>query len=105
MQPVLRVLVTGVGGRSVGHQILSALKRANRKYWVVATDTDAFSFGLYVADARYLVPAANHPDYVPALCEIIQREKVQVLLPGTEAELRVLAAFRTALGGVRCVLV
>jgi carbamoyl-phosphate synthase large subunit len=105
MEPVIRVLVTGVGGRSVGHQVLSALKRANRKYWVVATDTDAFSFGLYLADARYLVPAANHPDYVPALCEIIQRERVQVLLPGTEAELRVLAASRAALERIDCLLI
>jgi carbamoyl-phosphate synthase large subunit len=58
-----------------------------------------------MADARYLVPAANHPDYVPTLCEIIQRERVQALLPGTEAELRVLAASRAALERIDCLLI
>jgi carbamoyl-phosphate synthase large subunit len=104
MEPV-RVLVTGVGGRSVGHQILSALRRASRAYWIVATDMEAFSFGLYMADARYLVPAATDPDYLRALCEIVRRERVEVVLPGTEAELRVLSASRAVFESLGCALV
>ena len=105
MRGVTCVLVTGVGGRSVGHQILSALERVRDRYRVVATDADRFSFGLYAADARYLVPSARDPKYLPAIFEIVERERVQVVLPGTEAELRVLAAARAELQSRGCALI
>jgi hypothetical protein len=41
----LRVLVTSVGGRAVGHQIVHALQRLAERYTIVVTDADAFSFG------------------------------------------------------------
>jgi carbamoyl-phosphate synthase large subunit len=105
MSGVSRVLVTGVGGRSVGHQVLSALKCAGAGYFVVATDADAFSFGLYIADARYVVPPARAPEYLPALLQIIERERVQAVLPGTESELRVLASAVRDLESRGCVLI
>jgi carbamoyl-phosphate synthase large subunit len=105
MSGMTSVLVTGVGGRSVGHQILSALTRVPERYRVVATDVDAFSFGLYVADARYVVPHARDAQYLPSVFEIIEREQVQVVLPGTETELRVLAAARADLEARGCVLI
>ena len=105
MPGVTRVLITGVGGRSVGHQILSAIRCAPNPYWVVATDADAFSFGLYLADARYVVPRARDSHYLPALLSIVEREGVQVVLPGTEAELRVLAAARDDLAARGCALI
>lgn len=105
MPGLTSVLVTGVGGRSVGHQILSALERAPDRYRVVATDADPFSFGLYAADARYVVPSARDPNYLSAVFEIVEREGVQVMLPGTEVELRVLAAARAELQSRGCALI
>jgi len=94
MSKLVTVLVTGVGGRSVGHQILHALTLVREKYRLIATDVDSFSFGLYQADAAYIVPRADAADYVPAIGELINREHVQVILPGTEPELRALVANR-----------
>ena len=55
-----RVLVTGVGGRSVGAGILHALMRVDgtvRDRWdTVGTDADPFSWGLYVADDKHWFP-------------------------------------------------
>lgn len=91
-----RVLVTGVGGRSVGAGILHALMRVDpavRDRWeVVATDVDPFSWGLYVADHRRLVPPAGAPGYLDAILELVERERVRAVLPGTEAEASLLAA-------------
>lgn len=105
MKPPVCVLVTGVGGRSVGHQILTALKLARNPYRIVATDASAFSFGLYLADARYVVPPASHAEYLPSLREIVVCEGVQALLPGTQPELRLLASSREALREDGCVLI
>jgi carbamoyl-phosphate synthase large subunit len=105
MEPVVCVLVTGVGGRSVGHQILTALKCAKNRYRIVATDANDFSFGLYLSDARYVVPPASAPGYLPAIIEIIRRERVQVILPGTQPELQLLASHRADLEREGCVLI
>jgi carbamoyl-phosphate synthase large subunit len=83
----LNVLITGVGGRGVGYQLLHALGMKLDSYRIVCVDATAFSYGLYLVDSRYIVPLASSPDYISALLEVIKRESIDVLLPGTEAEL------------------
>ena len=99
------VLVTAVGGRSVGHQVLHALKQAASDYRIVATDMEPFSFGLYLADQSYIVPKATAPDYLEAVLRVIAREGIRVLLPGSEAEIRVLAGARERLAAAGCSLI
>jgi carbamoyl-phosphate synthase large subunit len=93
----LTILLTGVGGRSVGHQVLCALRLAQTPYRVVCTDADPFSFGLYDGDARAIVPLASSPDYSDAICALIRRHGVQVVIPGTEPEVLALSAIRPRL--------
>jgi carbamoyl-phosphate synthase large subunit len=92
------VLVTGVGGRSVGAGILHALARtgdAVRRRWeIVATDADPFSWGLYVADHKALVPSAATPDYLDRIRDLITAYNVEAVIPGTEPEAVELAAHR-----------
>jgi carbamoyl-phosphate synthase large subunit len=99
------VLVTGVGGRSVGHQILHALLQVGDKYRIVATDADAFSFGLYQVENRYIVPRAGSPDYLAAIREIVERERIQVILPGTQPEVAILAEHRVSLADSGCLVI
>lgn len=100
-----RVLVTGVGGRSVGHQILSALLLLGDKYDITCTDADPFSYGLYEVPKRYVVPSARESNYIAAVLNIVEREKSEVLLPGTEAEIRVLVKEQDRLRAAGCHLV
>jgi carbamoyl-phosphate synthase large subunit len=96
-----RVLVTGVGGRSVGAGILHALLRVDdsvRGRWdVVATDADPFSWGLYVADHSALVPRADAPEYLDRIHELIASYDVAAVIPGTEPEAALLSASRDQL--------
>jgi carbamoyl-phosphate synthase large subunit len=96
-----RVLVTGAGGRSVGAGILHALMRADedvRKRWeTVATDADPFSWGLYIADHRALVPLASDLSYVDRIRQLIADYDVAAVIPGTEPEAARLAACRDEL--------
>jgi carbamoyl-phosphate synthase large subunit len=100
-RPRARVLVTGVGGRSVGAGILHALMRTDssvRQRWeTVATDADPFSWGLYVADHHALVPLASRPGYLDRLRELIAVYDVAAVIPGTEPEAALLAACRDEL--------
>jgi len=99
-----RVLVTGVGGRSFGNQILHALL-LREDYHVVTTDADPFSFGLYQTPDRYIVPFANDPEYIPAVLRIVKREKLHAILPGTEAENLVLANNRGIFVALGCTII
>lgn len=85
------VLITGVGGRSVGYQILSSLNKKKDKYKIVATDADSFSAGLFESDVSYLLPLATDPTYIDKLLEICKKESVKVILPGSTPETLVIA--------------
>jgi carbamoyl-phosphate synthase large subunit len=96
-----RVLVTGVGGRSVGAGILHALMRTDpavRARWeTVATDADPFSWGLYVADHGALVPQADATDYLERIGELVGAHGIAAVIPGSEPETVMLAAHRDEL--------
>lgn len=79
------VHVTGVGGRSVGHQALSALMLEGDKYRPVVTDADRFSAGLCQMQNRWLLPLATAPTYLEAIRSLVMRESVDVAIPGTGA--------------------
>lgn len=85
------VLVTAVGGRSVGYQILESLKIASHSYRIVTADIDPFSPGLYESDASYLLPKASDDRYLDKLIKLIKQEKINVILPGSQAEVKVIS--------------
>lgn len=105
MSRQLRVLVTSVGGRAVGHQILHALQLLGDRYHITTTDADPFSFGLYLVAERHLVPLGSAPEYPPAILDLVKRAGIEVLLPGSEVELRTLVALRDELAAAGCHLV
>jgi len=88
----LTVLVTGVGGRSFGNGIMHSLLLFRDKYRIVATDATNFSHGLYEADAKYSVPYGSSPDYIAAIHRLVKREKIDVILPGSQPEVMALAS-------------
>lgn len=91
----IRVLITAVGGGSVGSHVLDALKMAATPYYCVSTNHNPHKSGLYLADKGYLVPSAEDSNYISALMKICQKEKIQVIIPGSEQELGVIGANKT----------
>ncbi|MFI5149789.1 MAG: ATP-grasp domain-containing protein [Bacteroidia bacterium] len=90
------ILVTATGGRSVGSGLLHALLRTSadvRDRWnVVAADADSFAWGLYVAPASTLLPPASSPAYLESLLQVINKYKIDAILPGSEPETNLLSA-------------
>jgi carbamoyl-phosphate synthase large subunit len=78
---------------------------AGSKYRVVACDADPFSFGLYQVPCRYRLPRVDSQDYLEALVSVISQEHVDVVLPGTEPEVRVIADAVDKLAQVGCTAV
>lgn len=99
----ITVAVAGAGSL-LGQGIIKALRRASVPMRVVALDYFAQAVGLYWADAAYLLPdvlsPAVHEDvYVDRLVDVLRRERVEVLLLGTDFEVARLAARRKEVEG------
>jgi carbamoyl-phosphate synthase large subunit len=82
------VLVTGVGG-GVGQSIVKSLHAS--PYRVVGADAEPLATGLYAVSKGYRVPYASDPGYIARLLEICAIEKCELIFPGLDAELPVLA--------------
>ncbi len=90
------ILVTAVGGRSVGSGILHALTRCSaevsNRWNIIAADADSFAWGLYKTETATLLPFAKSPDYLNRISDIIKKYDIQAIIPGSEPEAEVLAA-------------
>ncbi|MHA6694009.1 ATP-grasp domain-containing protein [Homoserinimonas sp. A520] len=91
---MLNVLVTGAGGGGVGEQLVKTMRLSGIDSRVIATDTSTVSSATVSADAFELVPSARDNGYLDALLALAERESVDVVLPGSEAELRVISDHR-----------
>lgn len=94
------ILVTAVGGRSVGSGILHALTRCSAEVkdrWnIVGADAESFAWGLYKTNESTLLPLANSASYLDAVREVIHKFKIDAIIPGSEAEANVLSQNKTA---------
>lgn len=92
------ILVTAVGGGGIGHEVVKALQLTGPgRYRVIAADASPGAFGFRDAEARVLLPPAHAENYLTALVEAGQAHGARVVIPGSEAELKVLAPRRATL--------
>jgi carbamoyl-phosphate synthase large subunit len=91
------ILVTAVGGRSVGSGILHALTRnsveVNQRWNVIASDADTFSWGLYKVpkENKLLLPFANSDNYLDEINKAISMFHLDAIIPGSEIEASILS--------------
>jgi carbamoyl-phosphate synthase large subunit len=90
----VRALVTGVGGGGLGEQLLKALRLAQTRYHIVGTDVTPYSSGFAQVDDRVLVPPATDPEYIDVVLGLCRVREIEVVLPGSEPELRQMSAHR-----------
>lgn len=85
------ILITGVGS-DVGQGIIKALRLTNFKYRLIGTDSIAFSAGLFRCDKGYVVPCASEKMFISRIIEICNKEKIDIILIGVDAEISVFSA-------------
>jgi carbamoyl-phosphate synthase large subunit len=93
---VIRVLVTGAGAL-LGQGIIKSLEQASTEYEVLAADPNPLSPGLFWAERGYIVPLADDPSYLQRIEEILDQERPDILLVGTDVELPLFARHRRRL--------
>ena len=92
----MKVLVTGAGAL-MGQGIIRSLRASLKQARIIAADPDPRATGLYWADAAYLIPNAHSPEYAGALRRLLESERPDAILIGTDVELPFFAAQREVL--------
>lgn len=88
------ILITGVGGASVGSQILKALKRSDLDLFVIGTDLSSSCANKNEVDLFTTVPRGDSGDYIPFLLKLCEENNIQMIFPGSEPETFVLSRER-----------
>lgn len=89
----MKILVTGAGAL-LGQGILRSLLDSTLDPEIVAVDPSPLSAGLYWTPNRQLIPMAKSPDYLRKFEQLLDSERPDAVLVGTDVELEILATQR-----------
>ncbi|TKJ33310.1 MAG: transcriptional regulator [Planctomycetes bacterium B3_Pla] len=99
----LNVLFTCIGRRV---SLLESFRRAARQLKISAsflgTDTTELSPALQSCDKRFLVKPTSHPAYIRELLSIVKANKVELLVPTVDLDLKSLALNRPKFAAAGC---
>lgn len=93
---MVTVLVTGAGAL-LGQGIIRSLRASSLDARIVAVDPSPLAVGLYWADVARLVPMAKDPSYLDSVEAVLEEERPDALLVGTDTELAVFAEHQARL--------
>jgi carbamoylphosphate synthase large subunit len=95
-----RLLLTGAGSAATSNLIRS-LRAGYRSAAIIGAHSDRFLLKKSSADRNYLLPAMTHRSYFRALDRVIARERVNLVIPTTDAEVHAFARRRARLPVLR----
>lgn len=90
------ILVTGVGA-VIGQGIVKSLKMASIQTRSVGIDCNPHSVGFHWTDAKRVVPRTDDPAWVETIINICNEEKIDLVLPGIEQDVRALLKHRSVI--------
>ncbi len=93
LKPVT-VLVSASGAPGTAALLRGLRENGERELRLVGTDMSERSVGRHLCDAFHLVPAGADPTFADAILEVVERERVDVVLPQSSFDLEGLAAHR-----------
>jgi carbamoyl-phosphate synthase large subunit len=91
---VTTVLVSASGAPGTAALIRGLRDNGEREVRIVGTDMSERSVGRHLADAFHLVPAGSDPGFADAMLAVVERERVDAVLPQSSFDLEGLAAHR-----------
>jgi carbamoyl-phosphate synthase large subunit len=90
----ITVLLTGAGSPGTAALIRALRENGEREVRIVGVDMRERSVGRHLSDAFHLVAPSDDPSFTGSLVELVQQERVDVVLPQTSYDLPALAEAR-----------
>ena len=91
-----RLLVSGAGG-GVGNNVLRSLSIGEPGFILVGCHHDRFTLKKSTADRNYLVHESTHPRFLESVRRVVEREKIDLLIPTSDRDVRICSDLRGAL--------
>jgi carbamoyl-phosphate synthase large subunit len=88
------ILVTASGAPGAARLLRGLRENGERDVRLVGVDMSERSIGRFLCDAFHIVPAGADPGYADAILDVVERERVDVVLPESSHDLPHLAAAR-----------
>jgi carbamoyl-phosphate synthase large subunit len=85
-----KILVTGIGG-NVGQGILRNIRDCFPEVIIIGVDVAVFTSGNYLCDKTYKVPYSYEDNYIKVVQNIVEVEKIDLIIPSTDYEVYYLA--------------
>lgn len=85
------ILVTGIGG-NVAQGVLRNILSLNLDINIIGVDISPFTAGNHLCNRTYVVPYAYDEGYITTIKGIIEKEKVEVVIPTTDYEVYYLSS-------------
>lgn len=82
----MNILVTGVGA-IIGYGIINSLKKEKFSARVIGMDIYDDAYGRYLCDEFYVAKRADSAEYLPFLIELIEKENIDLIIPGIEQDM------------------
>ncbi len=88
----INILITG-GGALLGQTIIRSLGKSKYRsnLFIGVADPNPLSVGLYWSDKAHIIPFAKDINFIEQICELIKANNYKLLIPGTDAELKILS--------------
>jgi len=93
-----RVLITG-GGTGASNNLIRSLRLGDSTLFIVSSNHDRFVLKKSSADRKYIVPPSGSRAYLPALRRLIKTERIDLVIPTGDADVRVLSDHRHRVRG------
>lgn len=88
-----RVLITGAG-TGASNNFVRSLKAGDPSLFIVGCHDDRFVLKNSTADRNCLVPSASHPDFAHGLGGVVTTERIDLLIPNSDTDVRLASTFR-----------
>ena len=95
---MIKALVTGAGA-VLGQGIIRALRNSDLDVEIAAADPNPLSPALFWVDRGYIILPANDAEFIRRFSDVLEMERPDIVLVGTDVELPVLATHRRGTGG------
>src|SRR5207302_4128127 len=90
----LTVLVSASGAPGTAALLRALRENGEREVRLIGTDMEERSIGRHLCDSFHIVPAGSDPGFADAVLELVERERVDAVLPQSSFDLAGLAAAR-----------
>ncbi len=90
---VKRLLVMGAGTGG-SNNLARSLRAGDPSLFIIGCNADRFVLKKSPADRNYLILPCDHPDFLSSLRDVVKTGKIDLLIPNSDADVRVVSQLR-----------